>query len=136
MGFGELALLKNMPRLASIVCDETCHLATLNKHSFMKILKEDEENKVMKQIKFFARMPLFKMWNLNLLKLLYLNTFRVHFIKGQYLFKEGQPSIAVYIANQGEFTVSPFKTYLFRITFFDGSIGDQVVHLTNQRRQR
>lgn len=37
--FGELALLNNKPRLATIVCLEDCQFAILEKDDFSKILK-------------------------------------------------------------------------------------------------
>jgi CRP-like cAMP-binding protein len=46
--FGELALLNNKPRLATIKCIESTHVATLSKENFNKILKEHEEQKLNK----------------------------------------------------------------------------------------
>jgi len=37
-GFGELALLNDCPRLATIICKEDSHFATLNKKNFSSIL--------------------------------------------------------------------------------------------------
>ena len=37
-GFGELALLNDGPRLATITCKEESHFATLNKENFRAIL--------------------------------------------------------------------------------------------------
>ncbi|KAL4426933.1 hypothetical protein ABPG74_017190 [Tetrahymena malaccensis] len=105
-GFGEVALLKNQPRLASILCQTDCHLATLDKQSFIKILKQAEEDKLTKEMEFFAKMPMFVKWASHSLKLLYLNTYRVKCKKGEYLFKEGQSSNAAYIVCQGEFTAT------------------------------
>ena len=36
--FGELALIDNKPRAATIICKENCHLAVLEKNHFNKIL--------------------------------------------------------------------------------------------------
>ena len=38
MAFGELALLDNKPRAATIICEEDCHFAILEKKSFLEIL--------------------------------------------------------------------------------------------------
>ena len=38
--FGEMALIRNQPRLASIVCEEDCHFATLDKYHFEKVLSK------------------------------------------------------------------------------------------------
>lgn len=36
--FGELALLDNKPRSATIICEEKCHFAVLDKQYFVEIL--------------------------------------------------------------------------------------------------
>jgi CRP-like cAMP-binding protein len=36
--FGELALIKNMPRAASIICKQDCHFGVLDKSHYKKIL--------------------------------------------------------------------------------------------------
>jgi CRP-like cAMP-binding protein len=38
--FGEMALLNNKPRLASVFCEEDCEFGVLDKESFNSILKE------------------------------------------------------------------------------------------------
>lgn len=58
--FGELALLNNKPRLASIIShDNGTILAVLNKKDFVEILKEKEEAKLLAEMGFFAKMPFF-----------------------------------------------------------------------------
>lgn len=59
----------------------------------------------MKEMGFFSEMQLFSKWNPNLLKKLYLNTFKVPISKGEFVFKEGDDISAVYIICSGEFTV-------------------------------
>jgi len=87
--FGELALLNNKPRLASIIAHENLVVAVLEKKDFMLILKEKEEQKLLKEMGFFARLPFFEGWNFNLVKLLYLNVFRVKYHKKDFVFQEG-----------------------------------------------
>lgn len=38
MAFGELALIDNKPRSATIICEEDSHFALLDKQSFAEIL--------------------------------------------------------------------------------------------------
>lgn len=38
--FGELSLLDNRPRAASVICEQECHLAVLEKQYFDKILSK------------------------------------------------------------------------------------------------
>jgi len=50
---------------------------------------------------YFARMPFFEGWNFNLVKLLYLNVFRVKYNKKDFIFQEGQEPLAVFIVTDG-----------------------------------
>ena len=58
-GFGELALLYNAPRSASVKCLEQCHLWAIDRNTFRRaveemITKEYEENrKFMEVVRFF-----------------------------------------------------------------------------------
>jgi CRP-like cAMP-binding protein len=40
-GFGELALMNNKPRAATIVCNEDCEFAVLEKEPFIAILSKE-----------------------------------------------------------------------------------------------
>ncbi len=40
--FGELALIKNKPRAATIICQEVCHFAVISKADYTKVLKKIE----------------------------------------------------------------------------------------------
>lgn len=79
LSFGELALLNNKPRLASIICHEDSHFMTLDKKTFTLILKQKEEEKLIQEMVFFAKLPFFDGWNYNLIKLIYLNSFRIKY---------------------------------------------------------
>jgi CRP-like cAMP-binding protein len=53
--FGELALINNRPRLATIISlDSTTHLISLSKTEFNRILKRIEEHKMLREMGFFA----------------------------------------------------------------------------------
>ena len=41
--FGELALLENRPRAATIICKDNCHFAVLEKNHFNRILSKMEK---------------------------------------------------------------------------------------------
>ena len=41
--FGELALIKNKPRAATIKCSEDCHFAVMNKTDYERILSKIEQ---------------------------------------------------------------------------------------------
>lgn len=52
IGFGELALMNDAPRLASIVSLEYCCLAILNKKDFKEIVQKEKEKKLKQQLDF------------------------------------------------------------------------------------
>jgi len=57
--FGELALLNNKPRMASIKCETDSYLMYLDKNSFKSILGELEEEKLIKEMSFLSKFPFF-----------------------------------------------------------------------------
>lgn len=58
---------------------------------------------------FFAKLPFFEGWNHNLIKLIYLNSFRIKYSKNEKIFSEGDESESVYIVTEGEFIVILFN---------------------------
>ena len=103
--FGELALISKKPRAATIICKEDCNFGILEKKDFNRILKSNEEKKLIEEMNFFADLNIFHHWNFNLVKQLYLNTHSINFIKEDYVFREKDESEAVYIIKYGEFIV-------------------------------
>lgn len=86
--FGELALLKNQKRLASIVCLDDCHFGVIDKKIFNLALKEKEEEKLNVQMRFLAASPLFAKIPKNVIKILHMNSFNVLYLKNQPVFIE------------------------------------------------
>ena len=58
--FGELALIKNQLRAATIQCLEDCHFAVIQKDDYEKVLQKIEQKKISKMIDFLHSLPLFK----------------------------------------------------------------------------
>ncbi|KAL4426768.1 hypothetical protein ABPG74_006546 [Tetrahymena malaccensis] len=127
--FGELALLNNKPRLASIIAHENTYLAVLDKKEFGIILKEKEEQKLLKEMGFFAKLPFFNGWNFNLVKLLYLNAFRVKYKKGDIVFQEGQEPVAVYIITEGQFDLEKTFDKEKRLEFWESENTNQIKNM-------
>mgnify|MGYP001807337162 CR=1 FL=1 len=69
-GFGELALLYNAPRSASVKCFENCNLWGIDRNTFRRaveemITKEYEENrKFMEVVRFFRKFFIINLDNL------------------------------------------------------------------------
>ncbi|KAL4467240.1 hypothetical protein ABPG72_005865 [Tetrahymena utriculariae] len=106
--FGELALLKNSKRLATIICKEDCHFGVIDKKIFNLALKEKEEEKLNIQMRFLANSPLFSRLPKNTIKHLHMNAFYVQYQKNQPVYLEGQSSNSCYVIKSGEFTI--YKT--------------------------
>lgn len=120
--FGELSLMENKPRAASVISEQECHLAILEKQYFDKILsnfliiffltvlpEEFERKKLFKQIDFFASLKLFSSWSYNAVKNLYYLTSQLEFKKFMPVYKENDSAEDVFIIKSGEFKV--LKTY-------------------------
>ena len=61
--FGEMALIKNEPRNASIVALERCILISIEKGDYTKIVKDIEEQRFIRELASFKeKYPLFKFW--------------------------------------------------------------------------
>ena len=94
--FGELALIYNKPRLATIRCATSCVFAVLQKKQYIDILKNAEQKNIVKAIDKLAEIPIFKRWSFDSLKDIYLNSEIVQFRKGETVFLKGDTSDAVY----------------------------------------
>lgn len=106
--FGELALLSNKPRAAMIICREECDFAVLEKRDFVKILKASEEKKLLEEMNFFASLNIFKNWNFNLVKMLYVNTQTRACGLNEIVYEEGQESEEMFIVQKGVFVIEKY----------------------------
>jgi len=95
--FGELALISQKPRAATIRCLENCHFAVLSKQDYEKVLGKKEQALFNKMTDFLRSMPIFMHWTKNaLLKLTYYFKKR-EFQRKQWVYKEGESCENVYI---------------------------------------
>ncbi|CAG9330882.1 unnamed protein product [Blepharisma stoltei] len=108
--FGELALISDRPRAASVQALERSFLAVLNKSDFKKILGVVTEKRMNQKIKFFQSIPMFSSWTkIALVKFSYYFEFTVVKNK-QYLYKEGDPVEFVYFIKSGEVRLTKKNT--------------------------
>lgn len=101
--FGELALIKDQPRAASIVCLTDCHFAVLRKKDYLKILGKAESRKLEGMIIFLKGVHIFKDWTKRKLeKMTYF--FNLHeYKRKQIVFSEEETPKFVYVVYKGEF---------------------------------
>jgi len=103
--FGELALLNDKPRAATIITLEDTHFAVLEKSDFKRVMEKSLKNKFAERVKFLDSFPFI----LNLTKIakekLSLVMTREEYKSGQCLMTEGDPLKYVYLIEEGEFEV-------------------------------
>ncbi|OMJ85113.1 hypothetical protein SteCoe_13639 [Stentor coeruleus] len=104
--FGELALLSNKPRSATVKCKEVSYFAILTQKDYKRILRTDAEKSIHDRVEFLKGLPIFALTNHTTLKnLAYMmteNTFR----KNQVLYSEGSPAEYIYFIKSGEFKLT------------------------------
>ena len=104
--FGELAIIKDQPRSATVQCTQPTHFATLYKNDYLRILGQMSSRRLEELINFFNSLPIFEGWTKrNLIKLTYY--FRtVKYKRNQIIFTEGEAAESVFIVRTGEIELS------------------------------
>lgn len=100
--FGELALLMNKPRAATVMCLEDSQFATLDKASFHKSLGAIQRKRLNDMLKFMMELPCFHGWtHTSILKFSYYLK-KIKLQRNEYLFQYGEQTSRVYILKKGE----------------------------------
>ena len=63
--FGELALINDAPRAATIKCKTNCLFATIGRADYEKVLKQIETKQIQRKVTFFKNMPFLRHWTKN-----------------------------------------------------------------------
>ncbi|CAG9315673.1 unnamed protein product [Blepharisma stoltei] len=104
--FGELALISDRPRAATLITEEKILLGVITKPNFKKILGIISEKRLNEKVEFLQALPIFSNWTkIALYKLGYYFK-RISFKKHQYVYKEGEPANTVYFVKSGEFKIT------------------------------
>lgn len=104
--FGELALLQDSARSASILCKTPTILAVLTKDSFNLVLKEEEARRLNEKISFIHSMPAFQSWSrLDLSKLTYYLKEKTY-KRWNRVYEEGDTAEEAYIVLEGQFRLT------------------------------
>ncbi|OMJ93958.1 hypothetical protein SteCoe_3020 [Stentor coeruleus] len=132
--FGELALLSNKPRSATVKCNETSYFAVLTQKDYKRILRTDAEKSIHDRVEFLKNLPIFALANHTTLKnLAYImteNTFR----KKQVLYSEGSPPEYIYFIKSGEFKLT-VKEDIKVPSIFDENSLLKLKHLREKNRK-
>jgi CRP-like cAMP-binding protein len=104
--FGELALLQDKPRAASVFCESSCCFGVINKDDYVRIIGRHARRMLEAKIDFLATLPIFAGWRLhNIAKLTYYMK-ELSFVKHKVVYREHEPSASVYIVHTGEFKLT------------------------------
>ena len=103
--FGELALISDKPRSASIQARERCSFLVLTKSDFKKILGVISENKLSLIVKFLQKIQYFHSWSKSSLTKIAYYLESLKFKKNQSIYRENEPVEGVYFIKDGEIII-------------------------------
>lgn len=101
--FGELALLHNKDRAATIQTRSPTSLAVLNKADFTRILHRFEEKRLHSKVQFFRSLPAFAEWSEARMERLVYFFQETACVKGQVVYRQRDLPDHVYVTIAGEF---------------------------------
>ena len=104
--FGELALISDKPRAASIEAKEVSILAVLSKAEFKKVLIQETERALKEKINFLEKLPIFQGYSRGLITRLSYYFQEIKYKKGDIVYKENSEATQILFVNCGEFTLS------------------------------
>ena len=131
--FGELALLYNAPRAATIYAKTDCILWALDRLTFNSIIKESSINKREKYKKFLETIPLLSTVEIYELYSI-CDAIKVEkFSKNQFIIKEGEEGDKFFILDEGE-AVATKENMNFKKKYFKGDYFGELALLRNSPR--
>ncbi|CAD8109263.1 unnamed protein product [Paramecium sonneborni] len=105
--FGEMALLNDSLRSASIICDTKCIFGVLSKKDYKEILQKAQENKMNQQLKEFHACMEYHNLSTKLLDILFFAFQSFHYQFRQGVYYQGQQSKQeIYLIKNGEFIIT------------------------------
>lgn len=104
--FGELALISDKPRAATIEAKEITIVATLSKADFKKVLIQEAERALKLKVEYLERLPVFAGYTKNSVSKLSYYFTECKYKKGDIVYKEGSPANFIYFVYEGEFKLS------------------------------
>ena len=110
MAFGELALIKEQPRAASVLCEVDTHFAVLSKEDYLNIIGKIESRRLELFIEFLHDIPTFRLWTKKNLELLTYHLVKVPYQRKQVVFSVNSSPNFVYIVQDGEFELTKTLT--------------------------
>ena len=104
--FGELALIANVPRAASIMCREECSFAVLAREDYQSVLASVQDRALLERVELIRRHPTFALWKKEtVMRLSYFFKSRIT-RKMQVLFVSNQPVSELFLIKEGQFSLT------------------------------
>lgn len=104
--FGELALLHNKQRAASIITLEDTSFAVMNKKSFEKVMSDTKTREINQNIDFLDRFSYIKQLTKQSKTKLTYYAEKKNYVIGQEVFQEGEECASLYLIRSGEFEIT------------------------------
>lgn len=104
--FGELALITNSVRAATVQCKTDCHLAVMGKADYLRVLGKLEQQKLQELVQFLQTLPLFRGWGKTSTQRISYYFTHVDYLRKQTVYSVHDPATHVYIVRHGEFELS------------------------------
>ena len=105
-GFGELALMSDRPRAATIVANGRVSLLVIHKYQFRRILGNIANDRQLLKVKFLQSLPFFKSWTKSAISKISVFFDGLTFQRNQVLFAEGQEVKELYFIREGELLIT------------------------------
>ena len=130
--FGELALLYNAPRSASIKANEECKMWAINRNLFRKLVETMNSSDFEENRKFLDLIPLFESLTSEQKNSITSVLSSQKFSPGQAIVSEGDPGSSYYIIKKGTVSVLKGKKELRQMTKGD-AFGEQALYYNSLR---
>ena len=101
--FGELALINNIPRAATISSRSECYFAVVARADYQRVFKKMEWKEVQSKIDFFLGVPFISHWTRHQVNRLILSFTEQNFHRNQAVYQQGDAVNMVYIVKSGVF---------------------------------
>eukprot|EP00033_Pygsuia_biforma_P002267 GCRY01002512.1.p1 GENE.GCRY01002512.1~~GCRY01002512.1.p1 ORF type:complete len:415 (-),score=89.58 GCRY01002512.1:600-1844(-) len=100
--FGELGLVKNQPRAATIITRSACEMLSVDKDDYHRILKKTHEKELAAKVAFLTNMLVFKFWTPQRLQQLSGILSMRKYMPNKVIIKQGDEPEGVYFLKRGE----------------------------------
>ena len=104
--FGELALISDRPRAATIIADQRTSLLVIKKYQFKRILGEVSERRLFSKIRYLQSLNYFSGWSKSALTKISLYFHNALYQRNQFIYYEGQPVREIFFIKEGEMLIT------------------------------